>query len=120
MLFFANRILTVKRFLPGTMDHGRCTPGKFNTFTIHAGVQEVTPEELQLLPEGKRTRKSAFIITETELRLATATTLPDWVEIDGEQYEVESKALCRSNVINHCEYIALKIENPQDYDTEEA
>ena len=112
MLIFANRILTCTRFLEGTFDHGDYTPGATIQFAIHAGVQDVNPEELALLDEGKRTKKSAYIITETEIRLATQTTKADQVEIDGEQYEFESKSKCTSNVINHFEYIALKIENP--------
>jgi hypothetical protein len=112
MLIFCNRTLNCKRFLEGTFDHGDYTPGAVIEFTIQAGVQDVTPEELALLDEGKRTRKSSYIITNTEVFLATKTTKADQVEIDGEQYEFESKAKCTSNVINHMEYIALKIENP--------
>jgi hypothetical protein len=112
MLFFANRTLACKRFLPGTFDHGDYTPGATVDFTIQAGVQDVTPEELALLDEGKRTKKSAYIITNSECLLATQTTKADQVEIDGEQYEFESRAKCTSNVINHFEYIVLKIENP--------
>jgi hypothetical protein len=112
MLFFCNRTLNCKSFLEGTLDHGIYTPGASIAFTIQAGVQEVTPQELALLDEGKRTKKSAYLITNSELRLATQTTKADQVEIDSEWYEVESKAKCASDVINHMEYIALKIENP--------
>ena len=112
MLLFCNRTLNCKRILEGTFDHGEYLPGGTNDFTIQAGVQDVTPEDLALLDEGKRTKKSAYLITNSELRLSTQTTKPDQVEIDGEWHEVESKAKCTSNVINHFEYIAIKIENP--------
>ena len=120
MLFFCNKTLTIHRFLVGELDHGTYTPGNYNVLTIRAGVQEVSPQQLALLEEGKRTRKSAYIVTEAELAIATQTTKPDWILIDNEWYEVESKAECTSDVINHFEYIALKIENPNDYDSDEA
>jgi len=115
MLIFANNPVTRRRFLAGTLSDGVYTPGGYSDDTILTGVQDVEPEILALLDEGKRTRKSSYLITNYEMRLAEPSLPADWVQLDGEWYEVDSKAKCRSNVINHFEYVVLKIENPDVY-----
>jgi hypothetical protein len=115
MLFFNRKTLSCKRFAEGALDHGVYTKGAETAFTIKGSVQAITPAELALLDEGKRTKQNSVIITEDVLALATQSTKADWVEIEGEQYEVSAKSNWDNGVLPNNRYVVTKIENAQDY-----
>jgi hypothetical protein len=115
MLVFNRKTLNCKRFSASTGDHGKYTKGTTTEFTVKASVQAITPAELILLDEGKRTRQNSVLISEDNLNLATQSTNADWVEIEGEQYEVSAKSMWDNGVMPNKRYIVTKIENAQDF-----
>jgi hypothetical protein len=115
MLIFNRKLLNCKRFAAGELDHGRYVKGPETAFTIRASVQAITPAELALLDEGKRTKQNSVIITEDVLSLATQSTKADWIEIAGEWYEVSAKSEWDNGVMPNNRYVVTKIENAQDF-----
>ncbi|HMD67758.1 MAG TPA: hypothetical protein VKF42_02700 [Chitinivibrionales bacterium] len=113
-LFFANKTLPAQRFNAQKLDHGRVVSGGSTAFTIVAGVQPVSAQQLAMLEEGKRTKINYSVISKIELMLTRPNTPADQVEIDGAWFEVSLKDPCSSDVLNHFEYVVTKIENVKD------
>jgi hypothetical protein len=108
--------LTVKRFAAGTWVKGIFTNGEASDITISAGVQQPTPDDIDLLEEGKRARKSIVVFTQTELKLPTETTNADVVVWDGEYYEVNVLKPFRT-LFDGYKAVCTKIENYSDIPT---
>ena len=105
---------TMKRFAAGTMDHGRYTNGAATDSSIVCGIQQPTPDDLELLPEGKRTGRVVVLFTTAVLQLATKTANADWVLIDGEWFEVAHLKPFKTLFPGNFKAICTKIENPGD------
>jgi len=103
--------LTVERSIGGTMDHGRYTEGTPTTLGITASIQPLQPDEMQLLPEGRRPEESFRLYTDTQLLTANRATNKnaDIVTIAGTQYEVLSCATWQNEIIPHYKAIVSKI-----------
>ena len=74
---------------------------------IQASVQPVGANEMQQLPEGRRTNETFKMYTDIKLRTVDEQN-PDDLFIDGERFEVISVASYQSNVINHYKIIIQK------------
>ena len=105
------KALTVERSIGGTMSYGRYTEGTPTTLAITASVQPLRPDEMQLLPEGRRPEESFRLYTDTRLLTANRGTNKnaDIVTIDGTRYEVLSCATWQNDIINHYKAIVSKI-----------
>lgn len=86
--------LTVRRKPVGTFVKGRYVPsGAETVFTIaNCSLQPMDPEELELLPEGFRTKQVVKIYSPEELHTgdAEAGQEADRIEYRGETFEVHS------------------------------
>jgi hypothetical protein len=107
-------IVTGKRFAAGTSDHGRYVDGASEDFSFTAGVQQPTPDDLELLEEGKRTSKTIVIFTTYSLRLATKTANADRVLWEGDWYEVAKLKPFKTMFPGNQKAICVKIENLKD------
>lgn len=110
------RIFTLsgKRFAAGTWDKGIFTNGAATDLSITCGVQQPQPDDLELLEEGKRTRKSIVVYTDTQLNLASKTTNADWLSYENEWYEVNVLKGFKTLFPGQYKAICTKIENPGD------
>ncbi len=112
MIGFRYFQVTGRRFASGTWDHGRYVEGSATPITFPAGVQQPTSDDLELLEEGKRTRKSIVLFTTFELHLASKTGNADQVQWEGEWYEVNVMKSFRTMFPGNYKAICTKIENP--------
>lgn len=90
---------------------GVLVPGADGPLTITASVQPTKPDEMQLLPEGRRDSESFRLYTSTRLLTATDDTKKnaDTVSINGFDYEVLYCATWQNNVINHYKALVVKL-----------
>jgi len=84
--------------------------------TIYASVQPTTPDDLQILPEGRRQNKSYKLFTSSNLKDLQSQN-PDQLEIDGERFEVIKVEKWSNNIINHYAAIVTRLEDQPIPDT---
>jgi len=100
----------VRREVAGTRDSatGAWIPGAESTFEIDAVIQNATPTDLLVLPEGERTTESIKIHTTTLLATASETngTAADEIEYKGGLYKIMSAA-DRKTLGNYYKAIAV-------------
>lgn len=101
------RALVVTRKTAGTVVDGLYVEGVTSSINITASVQPLMPEEVDQLPEGKRTSDPRWLFTYTELNPASSAN-PDLVSIDGSLYEVDKVGQWQNNVINHYKCLVYK------------
>lgn len=77
---------------------------------ILASVQPASPEDLEMLPEGRRQARAFRLFTSQEIKAGRADQNPDQVELFGERYEVLSAENWRNNIINHYSGIAVRLD----------
>lgn len=84
--------ITVIRREPGGYVDGRVVPGlEVRMEGVEAAVLPAATEDIELLPEGMRSRESRAIWTHFALRTGHANgSLPDRVEVQGVTYEVHA------------------------------
>ena len=82
-----------------------------STVSITASVQPLKPNEMELLPEGRRESEAFRLYTSTKLFPAEDSTKKnaDIVSIDGKNFEVLSCATWQNNVIPHYKAIVVKL-----------
>lgn len=87
---FQNAELIINRPGPGEYTDGRFVKGQVLTFKAIASVQQATPKEINMLPEGRRNKEMKVVFTESELIPTdeTAQTSGDFFEYKGKTYEV--------------------------------
>jgi hypothetical protein len=93
----------------GAYTNGTYSESVGATSTIQASVQPTSAAEVLTLPEGRREKKSFKLFTDSSLLSLDQTQNPDRVVIFGEEYEVIKKDPWQNNVINHYEYIVVKV-----------
>lgn len=98
----------------GAYTRGEWADGTPNLVTIYGSVQPVSGQELNVLPEGLRTRETVKIYTDSELNTAEVSQRPDRLEWRGKVYEIAMKSPYQSGVINHFKYYATKVQVPND------
>lgn len=49
-------ITVTREAVPGTWVNGKYVPGETTTLTVMAAIQPLSPREIEMLPEGARTR----------------------------------------------------------------
>lgn len=104
--------VTLRRFVAQTIGtDGRPEAQAGTPTTILASVQPLNGKELALLPEGERQRDQKKIYTVSEIRTADQNTgIPaDWIEFDGEVWEVHQVENERS-VVPHYKGRIVRIQ----------
>ncbi|MEE9374563.1 MAG: hypothetical protein V3V00_16020 [Saprospiraceae bacterium] len=89
---------------------GKNLPGSKNPFTIKASCQPSKPEDVALLPEGRRNNGGTYTIyTNDNLNTITGSQNPDQISLFGEIYETFQSEVWANDLINHNKYLAIKI-----------
>jgi hypothetical protein len=105
--------ITVRREAAGTRNAGTgaWVPGAETNIPISAVVQDASPDDLLVIPEGERTEYSIKIHTVEILKTASedGKTSADKVEYEGELYKV-LKVFKRKTLGNYYKAIAVRIE----------
>lgn len=109
-MFRFRKKYSVKRLNPGSYINGFWQEGSETIMTIQASIQPIRGEELQMLPEGRRSSHSVRVYTDTALETVDNEN-PDRIVIDDAEYEILSVESWQSGVINHYKCIAVKVEN---------
>lgn len=88
---FATGTYTVTRRTSGGYDQGRALPTTDASFSVVAAVAPASGNDLQRLPEGRRTIDSKIVFTPTELLTGAqgGTYEADWIAIDGGSWECQ-------------------------------
>jgi len=112
MSLIQRQLLTVTRYTGGTYSDGgewvEGTPADIPNF--RASKQPLSARQLQSLPEGRRASGESYRLyadPTPELNISTDES-PDFVEIDGEDYEVFLRDRWDNNLINHRKYIVIR------------
>ena len=100
----------------GGWNHGNYSEPASEEISFTAGVQQPTPEDLELLEEGKRKQKSIVIFTEYNLQIESETEaeekIPaDRIEWENDWYEVTAVKPYRTMFPGNKKAICVKIEN---------
>lgn len=95
--------LVVTRVAAGGYVGGVWQEGAPVSIDIRASVQPTSPEDMELLPEGRRGRLAYTLFSDTELRTADSNTgtNADRVTIDGAVYEVSAVAPWQNSILPH-------------------
>jgi len=105
--------VTIKRKQGDAYDvNGFWVPGTTIDINIKASIQPMKPEEMQQLPEGRRTDETFKIYTATKV-LPVTDQNPDYLVIDGFDYEAISVAKYQSDVISHYKVLIQKKSKTQ-------
>ncbi len=104
--------LTVKRKDDATVfTKGKAQNGATSDVDITASVQPLRPDEMGLLPEGRRDSEAFRLYTATELLPADEATgkNADMVVYNGKDYEVLSCARWQNRVVPHFKAVMVKV-----------
>ncbi len=108
MKVLGSKPYTVTRYAAVTYTSHRPVAAVESTFTIHASVQPLSGDEVQLLGLGDRVRKTRKAYTATLLRTVdeAAEKPADEISISGTTYEVHSVET-QTAVIPHYKVILM-------------
>lgn len=101
------KAVTIKRKQGGGYVDGKWVEGSDTDVVIKASIQPLTPEEMQELPEGRRSDEAFKMYTKTKLFTITDQN-PEYVWINGFRFEVISVGKYQSKVISHYKVIVAK------------
>lgn len=106
---------TIRTPAAGTWSKGKFTEGNYTNSTIMASLQPATPTDMRRLPEGRRERKTFFIITETELQhITVGGENPTQILYKNEWFEFSTMEDWQNDVINHYAYLVTKVQEADD------
>jgi len=106
---------TIIRRAPGQYVHGIWQEGAAQEIVIEASVQPLNEQEVQTLPEGKRSGKAFKLFTGTELYEADQETesqdgrSADHIVIGGKAYEILRVLPYQAGLINHYKCYAVEV-----------
>lgn len=82
------------------------------TFQIRCSFQPLEPDEMKIVPEGRRDEESFKLYTNTELLTAESNgNNPDIVEHDGQDFEVISCGDYHNKLIEHYKVICVRMKS---------
>lgn len=110
MFNYFRKTISVLRKTEGEYVNYKWEPGIEILIEIKASVQPLTPNEMQMMPEGRYTTQQFKLYTSFKLRTVDEQN-PDVVLVDGERFEVISVAPWQSlsGFINHYKAIIAKV-----------
>ncbi len=88
---------------------GKYVGGAEAQTSILASCQPTKPEDVELLPEGRRDDGGTYRIYTNDTLETITSENPDQIELFGERYEVFENERWGNNLINHNKYLALKV-----------
>jgi len=103
---------TILRVLPGAYVDGVFVPGAEATITIQASVQPLSDADLINLPSGRRASDVVKLYTVSDLLTTEdmgADQQPDKLVWRGDVFEISSKSVRQSGVLDHFRYWATKV-----------
>lgn len=86
----ATGLYAITRPGPTTYTNGRRNAPSSTTFEVRGVVYPISGRALDRLPEGLRTHEAIALVTQTELRTASATGEADLVTYAGTSYQVQA------------------------------
>ena len=104
---------TILRMVPGQYIDGVWIPGAETPITIQASVQPLSDTDLINLPAGRRASDVVKLYTITDLFTTEdmgQDQQPDKLVWRGTTYEISSKSVRQSGVIDHYRYWATKVQ----------
>jgi len=101
------KLVLIKRKQGGAYIDGQYVDGNDVDITIKASIQPASPEEMQELPEGRRSDEIFKMYTKTQMFTVTDEN-PDHLFIDSEEYEVVGVGKYQSSVISHYKVFIAK------------
>ena len=107
-----NDAIDVLRFLPGNRDqNGVWVEPSQKTIPLMVNVQEASGSDLELLPEGYRSKRVILIFSENELKIVSQKdkTKADLILWDGETFQVE-KLKNWQHITGHYEALAVRLD----------
>ena len=108
-----HRTFITRTFGPSNNVKGTITRGTESAGTVKGSLSAATPSDIALLEEGKRSRQCYKLMSNSPLQIAVAGGLmPAQVQVGSDWYEIANENPWQNNVMNHYEYLILRIENP--------
>lgn len=107
-----NDEIEVLRSLKGSHDqNGQWTEPEPAVIPMMAGVQEASGADLELVPEGYRTKRVIKLYVENELKIASKKDKikADFILWDNEIFQVKNLRNW-NHITGHCRAIAVKID----------
>lgn len=109
---FKNATLIINRSATGSYVDGRFVPGPITQLSVDAVVQQATPDEIRLLPEGRRGGEIISVFTEIELKTtdeSSKQTKGDSFVYLGKTFEVHKIGNWNTHFgLNHFKSVAVK------------
>ena len=89
-----SQIITVERTAAGSYVDGLYVKGSTSTFKTLASVQQPTPKQLEILPEGEKDKDTKLFISKKPILTTNdeAGLIADLVMYKGQQYKIISSA----------------------------
>ena len=105
------RDVVVKRPAAGSYVNGVWVAGAESTLSVKASVQPATTEDLQSLPENRRTLGAYRLYSSTRFQsLVEGEQNPDIIVIDGQDYEVTQVEPWLNGIITHYKALAVRVQ----------
>lgn len=107
-----NDVITVLRSLPGTYDQdGKWAEQDPQSIPLMVNVQEAGGSDLELLPEGYKSKRVILIFAEDELKAVSKKdkTKADLILWDGDTFQVE-KLKNWQHITGHYEALAVRLD----------
>ena len=101
------KTVLIKRKTGGGYVDGQYVEGNDVDIFIKASIQPASQEEMQELPEGRRSDEVFKMYTKTKMFTVTEEN-PDHLFINGNEYEVVSVGKYQSDVISHYKVMIAK------------
>ena len=101
--------ITVYRVSAGQYVDGVWQEGTETSFTDRFSVQPTSPDDMEMLPEGRRQNRAYTLIGDNMLRGVTDSN-PDQVEIEGERYEVSAAQRWGNSIIPHARNVVTRLD----------
>lgn len=108
---FRGTILGTRIKTAGGYVNGEWVDGETEAISLEGSKQPLRPDEIQILPEGRREFQAYKIYTDFQLQISDKTTgiNADILAINGEAFEVISVEPFQSDVVSHYKAIAVKL-----------
>lgn len=117
---FFGRPQTVRRRGAGEYVNGFWVENtEFEAIPVRGSIQPMNGEDMQSLPEGRRTKAGYKLYTKTELRTASEGVNPDEVFLFGEWYEVFHVEPWQNGILPHYKCFLQKLNDPPVEPSEE-
>lgn len=103
--------VTVTRPAQGSFVNGIWVDGTTTTLTIDASVQPANTNDLQSLPENRRTLGVYVLYSDVPFQSAIENKQnPDIVKINGEDYEIAKSMPWQNDVVSHYKAMAVRVQ----------